>query len=459
MKKFNWKKYIYKIVIVVLVIFFVGGVGLGAANILSIEGTYELYTPEEPATPYPETNEAVLSYIDSVIGKALAANPKTEMSESYSIDTDTLSNSADNAQITASAKLAAGKLEETMESQFKAETADFDTSASKFLSALKINPADVEKVDISYKYYKCSMCESHIGVEDFAEECPECGNINTLNERCGDEYEITVEVKPGSASFTGGLFPKTENIHSILSEAGKGCYTADIIGKEVTGCKVFARINRLTDEIKELRFETDAAITAPLTFEGTYADLGKVDVSAETKDSLNYSFTWAGVSLDKDEFTVELGSSEVLKATLTCNDPTKYTVKWTSDNEDVLTVDDEGYLKTHKKFGDANITASFTFNGKEYSDTCLVHVGVPAEGVDLSKGKLKLKPGEVAELKAKFDPKDSTNTVCYWFSNDESVAKINENGVVTAVGAGKTTVYVVTDYGNYYSSCEVEVTN
>ena len=149
----------------------------------------------------------------------------------------------------------------------------------------------------------------------------------------------------------------------------------------------------------------------------------------------------------------------MLKAKLTCDDPASYDVLWTSSDEAVLIVDEKGYLKTNKVFGDSVITATFTFKGKEYSDSCLVHVGVPAEGVDLSKGKLSLKVGETATLDAVFNPKDTTNTKCYWYSEDASVARVDNDGNVTAVASGNTLVYIITDYGNYYSSCKVEVTD
>lgn len=459
MKKFNWKKYIYKIVVVVLIVFFVGGVGIGAANILSIEGTYELYTPEEGLSPIPESEEQVVAYINAAVDKALATNPLTTMRESFSIDTDSVKNSAENEQLNAAVILAADEIESAVEDSFETKEAAYGESAVEFLSDLNINPADVEEYTVDYKYFKCSMCESHIAPEDYAEECPECGNQGTLNERYGDEYSISIKIKPDSATASESIFPKTEKLASIISDAGEGYYTAGNTERTATDCLVYAKINRLTDEIKELRFEMTSDFDTPIVLQGAYADIGSVNVTASATDKYSYSFTWAGISLDKHETTIELGSSEVLKATLICDNPVGYSAKWSSDNEDVLTVDEEGYLKTHKKFGDANITAEYEFNGVTYKDTCLVHVGVPVEGVDLNKGKLKLSEGESFQLVAEFDPKDSTNTKCYWFTNDESVAKIDENGVITAVGTGSTKVFVVTDYGNFYSSCEVEVTN
>lgn len=459
MKKFNWKKYIYKIVIIVLVIFFVGGVGLGAADILSIEGTYELYSPKEALSPFPETEEQTVDYINAAIAKAIETNPLTTMNESFSIQSDSVKNSAENEQINSAVILALGNIEGAVRESFEAKEAKFGESSADFLSALNINPADIEECSISYKYYKCSMCESNIAEEDFAEKCPECGNIGTLNERFGDEYNIVIKIKPDSMTAAESVFPKTDSISSIVSEAGDGYYIAGNTERKATDCIVYARINRLTDEIKELRFEVTSDFNAPITLEGAYKELGNVNISACATDINTYSFKWAGISLDKHEITVGLGSSEVLKATLICDNPIDYSAKWSSDNEAVLTVDEEGYIKTHKKIGDANITAEYEFNGVTYKDTCLVHVGVPVEGVDLNKGKLQLKEGETFSLVAEFDPKDSTNTKCYWFANDESVAKIDENGVITAVKAGKTKVFVVTDFGNFYSSCEVEVTN
>lgn len=459
LKKFNWKKYIYKIVVVVLIVFFVGGVGIGAANILSIEGTYELYSPKGSLSPIPETEETAVAYINSAIAKAIETKPLTKMNESFSIDNDSVKNSAENEQINAAVILAAGEIESAVEDSFESKEAAYGESSAAFLTSLNINTADVEEFNINFKYFKCSMCESHIATEDYAEECPECGNLGTLNERFGDEYEITMKIKPDSATASESIFPKTESLGSIISDAGEGYYTAGNAERTATDCLVYAKINRLTDEIKELRFEMTSDFNAPIALQGAYADLGNVNVTASATDKYSYSFTWAGISLDKKETTIELGSSEVLKATLICDNPVDYSAKWSSDNEDVLTVDEEGYLKTHKKFGDANITAEYEFNGVTYKDTCLVHVGVPVEGVDLNKGKLRLSEGETFQLVAEFDPKDSTNTKCYWYTNDESVAKIDENGVITAVGSGSTKVFVVTDYGNYYSSCEVEVTN
>ncbi len=462
MKKFDWKKYIYKIVVVILIVFFVGGVGLGAANILSIEGTKELYEPEKPLSAFPDGNDAIVAYADKVIAKALSEKPKIEMSESFSIDSDSIANSWENSKLNAACVLSAGGIESGVSDGYEEKSADFSEDASGFLeSTLGITAADIDSVDFNYRHYTCSMCRSNINFEDYAEKCPECGNEGTLELRFGDNYEITLHLKEGAVSAKDGLFPAAAGLEDVIKgdkTASEGFFDFKKLEEKPESATVFIKVNRLTDKIETLRYEKDYSNTLSLRFKGTCAHLEDTDITFNSACKKNYSFTWPGVSLNEHERTVELGSSEVLKATLTCDDPVKYDVKWSSSDENILAVDEEGYLKTNKQFGDAVITAEFEFKGKTYSDSCLVHVGVPAEGVDLSKGKLKLAEGGTYTLVAEFDPKDTTNTVCYWFSEDENVAAVNENGMVTATGQGKTVVYVVTDDGNYYSSCKVEVT-
>ena len=460
MKKLDFKKHLYKIVVTVLIIFFIGGVGMGAANILAIEGVRELYTPDEPLTPLPETNEEITSYADMIITKALNEKPLTQSKEKYLIDTDSIENSLDNNRLNCAAVMAADEIENIIESGYEEKTAGYGESSASFLPAgLMLSSDDIESIDFKRMYYKCSMCADSIDYEDFDEKCPKCGNLNSLELRYSDNYEITLHIKPDSASFKNSSFPKTEKLESVFAQNASSTpyYTFKYLEKDIKTADIYIKVNRLTDKIETLRFETVAQNTLNLHFDNEYSELNDASVKYIAKDKLEYTFTWPGLKLNSNEKTIELGSTEVLKATLTCDDPVKYDVVWSSSDENTVTVDEEGYLKTHKVFGDSVITAKFVFNGTEYSDTCLIHVGVPAEGVDLDKGRIKLNTGDSYTLTAEFDPSDTTNTKCFWFTENEKIAEIDQSGKITAKGKGKTTVYVITDDGNYYSSCKVEV--
>ena len=44
-----------------------------------------------------------------------------------------------------------------------------------------------------------------------------------------------------------------------------------------------------------------------------------------------------------------------------------------------------------------------------------------------------------------------------WYTEDPDIAKVDENGAVTGVAPGKTTVYALSDDGWFRASCEVTV--
>ncbi len=459
MRKTDWRKYIYRVSIVILIIFFVVGVGFGAKKIFTIEGVRELYTAPAPLSEKPETAQEMLNFINAAVEKALQLSPKTELTASFTIDKDSLQVSSGSRAFVSAVLTAVPGVNKSVAGSFEKKTADYSVSAADFLKTFHISASDVTEAQLKYEYYKCALCTSEIAFEDYAPVCPECGSENTLQLRFYDTYKITLHIAPGSPGFSENPFPKAENLREILQKEGENYYAVRDFSLQYDDAVLYAEVNRLTDQISLLRFETKNAFSADLGMTGAYEPMGTVTVTANAADRVNWKFTWPSVKLDKHETTVELGSNEVLKAKLTCDDPAGHSVTWTSSDESVLTVDEEGYLHTKKVYGDSTVTATLTFNGKEYSDSCLVHVGVPAEGVDLSKGKLSLKTGETALLEAKFNPKDTTNTKCYWYSEDPSVARVNGNGAVTAVAPGKTVIYIITDDGNYYSSCKTEVTD
>ena len=96
-------------------------------------------------------------------------------------------------------------------------------------------------------------------------------------------------------------------------------------------------------------------------FIGKYASLGDMDLSVDVTESERYSFTWPELSLSAHVKDMEPKSSDNLLATLVCDDPTQYDAVWSSSDESVVTVDEEGYLKAAKTPGTAVITATFEY--------------------------------------------------------------------------------------------------
>ena len=84
-------------------------------------------------------------------------------------------------------------------------------------------------------------------------------------------------------------------------------------------------------------------------------------------------------------------------------------------------------------------------------------VPVDVTGVTLNKENLSLKTGESETLVATVSPDNATNKVVNWSSEDDTVATVDNNGKVTAVKEGTTTITVTTEDGSFTDACEVSV--
>ena len=84
--------------------------------------------------------------------------------------------------------------------------------------------------------------------------------------------------------------------------------------------------------------------------------------------------------------------------------------------------------------------------------------GTEVESVTLDPTKLTLLVGKNETLTATVLPEAATNKAVEWTSADPGIATVDENGKVTAVKAGKTTITVTTVDGNHKAHCEVTVT-
>lgn len=82
---------------------------------------------------------------------------------------------------------------------------------------------------------------------------------------------------------------------------------------------------------------------------------------------------------------------------------------------------------------------------------------VPVTGVSLDKITLELFTGNTATLTATVQPSDATNKAVTWNTSDNTVATVDENGTVTAVGAGEATITVTTEDGSKTATCQVTV--
>ena len=161
------------------------------------------------------------------------------------------------------------------------------------------------------------------------------------------------------------------------------------------------------------------------------------------------------VFLNKSELTLAVGQTEQLIATIEPENATNKNVSWSSSNEEVATVDEDG---TVRAVGAGTATITVTTEDGNKTATCKVTVIVPVERVSLNKSELTLVVGQTEQLIATIEPWNATNKNVSWSSSNEEVATVDEDGTVTAVGAGTATITVTTEDGNKTATCTVTVT-
>jgi uncharacterized protein YjdB len=84
---------------------------------------------------------------------------------------------------------------------------------------------------------------------------------------------------------------------------------------------------------------------------------------------------------------------------------------------------------------------------------------VKVTGVELNKATFSLVVGTNEKLAATVKPDDAANKNVTWSSSNTAVATVDEQGEVTAVTAGETTITVTTEDGGKTATCAVTVTN
>lgn len=169
-----------------------------------------------------------------------------------------------------------------------------------------------------------------------------------------------------------------------------------------------------------------------------------------------------GVTLNKRTLALKPGENEILMATISPATAENKSLRWTSSNTDVATIDANGKVNAVAN-GMAVITVSTVDGG--FTAQCTVTVSekqtevVAVENVKLNKTSLTLDIGESESLKATVTPEEAANKNVTWSSNDEDVASVDAKGKVTAISRGTATITVRTEDGNFAAQCKVTVTD
>ena len=318
-------------------------------------------------------------------------------------------------------------------------------------------------------------------------------NKDVLTLSIGDSETLTVTITPEGATDKKVSWTSSDAQIATVSEDGKvvgvnggtATITARVADKEakcvVTVTVPVASIS-LNKEALSLMVGTTETLVATITpndatdktiswsssdsHVATVDNNGKVSavsggsavISAKSGDKeakcvVTVTIPVSSVTLNKASMTLVEGESETLVATVAPADATDKTLKWSSSNEQVAMVGDDGKV-TAVKAGEATITVK----AGDKSANCQVKVEppyIPVSGISLNKSELELKKGSTETLVATVSPSNATEPEVTWKTSNIAIARVDQNGNVTAVNTGTATI--TAKAGGFSATCTVSV--
>ncbi len=208
---------------------------------------------------------------------------------------------------------------------------------------------------------------------------------------------------------------------------------------------------------------SDCPALSTIYYKGSTNQWSEITIGAEnglidnliTTNSIIYDYINAtSLTLDVSELEMTVGSSKALNAQILPENASDKSIKWTSSDEDTVSVNQDGIITAHSE-GTAIITA--TNHAENLSASCAVKaVYVPLSQMALDKTEIHLNVYESEKLNVILTPANASVGQIMWESSNYNVAWVDDNGTVTAANGGSAVITAKTSVG-YEATCVVNV--
>ena len=303
------------------------------------------------------------------------------------------------------------------------------------------------------KYYHINWLSSNPDVASVDDE----GNV-TANSK--GKTEIAAFVTPDKKALCEvTVIPKATSIkiNKTLTTLERGT---------TIGLKV---IITPSDARNDVTWQSDDPSIAIVGDQGivTGISVGTTLIKATTNDGTNLmAFCIVNVTpkqvksiiIDKDEMTLERGETAQLSVTVYPQDADDSSVEWSSENNEVATVDSKGTVVAISS--GTTIIRATTNDGSNLTAECQVIVtSLKATGISIDRTEATLERDATLQLTATVTPDDADDRTVTWSSADSGIARVDGAGLVTVVSVGTTTITATTGDGTgLTASCTVTVT-
>lgn len=243
-------------------------------------------------------------------------------------------------------------------------------------------------------------------------------------------FILTATAKDGSGVTASKTITVTQGVTSI-EISGTDSIT------EATTYSVIITPNYATN--KEVEWSISNSEIAIVDQNGLVTPItsGIVTITATAKDG-------SGISASKEINIIKLAESIVITGEDSISSPAQYTatvspdytsdkeVNWSVDNKEIATVDENGIV-TPVTSGTVILTAT-TKDGSGVSNNKIIEIVKFAESIEIIGSEEITEPSQYSVV---ILPEYTTNKEAEWTVSDETIATVDENGLVTPLKNGK----------------------
>lgn len=191
-------------------------------------------------------------------------------------------------------------------------------------------------------------------------------------------------------------------------------------------------------------------------------DLGIVGAVTCTVKVISQDVPAKNITLKPDNASMHVGDTLQIESIFDPVTATYQNLSWSSTDESIATVDSNG-LVTAVAEGSVSIGAVYkdpitgTVWNPIYCKITVEPAVVKAVDFKLTPAHRELYVGDNYTVEPVFDPADATNQKVYFYSSDDTVATIDENGVVNGISEGSAVIIGRSDDGELVRTCTVTV--
>lgn len=341
-----------------------------------------------------------------------------------------------------------------------------------------------------FNFISCSEDEEFISKIEIAEGL-------TLDVTIGDSKQLNIKYYPEYLDAPNCTW-SSSNSSVVDIDVYTGKYTAKSVGKstitvtaidlslnaqcEITVNPIETTSITISPKDKEMNIGEELTLTVTFTPENaTYKDIewsssdpsiatvdnngkvkaikeGECSIYAKTKDEKTAEckivvkpIEVESICLDINEKTLEEGEEFTLTATITPETATYKDIEWSSSDPNIATVDDNGKVKAIKE-GECSI---YVKSSNEKKAECKIIVKpISVQKVEFTTSEIKLLVGDTKEVEFNITPTNAKITDIKWKIEDESIASISDNGIITCKNIGTTKLTVIIN-GEHTTECQI----